>query len=44
MRKENSINDIQNNDENIGGAIEDIDLQIGETSEIEEIQKQNSEE
>ena len=41
--EENSINDIQNNDENIGGAIEDIDLQIGETSEIEEIQKQNSE-
>ena len=32
--------DIQNNDKNIGGAIEDIDLQIGETSEIEEIGKQ----
>ena len=42
--EETSINDIQNNDENIGGAIEDINLQIGETSEIEEIQKQNSEE
>ena len=41
---ENTIEDIQNNNENIGGAIEDIDLQIGETSEIEEIQKQNSEE
>ena len=40
-KEETSINDIQNNDENIGGAIEDIDLQIGETSEIEEIQKQN---
>ena len=37
------IDDIQNNDENIGGAIEDIDLQIGETSEIEEIQKHNNE-
>ena len=37
------INDIQNNDENIGGAIEDVDLQVGETSEIEEIEKNNDE-
>ena len=37
------INDVQNNDENIGGAIEDVDLQVGETSEIEEIEKNNDE-
>ena len=35
--------DIQNNDQNIGGAIEDIELQVGETSEIEEIKKINDE-
>ncbi len=39
---ENTIEDIQNNNENIGGAIEDIDLQVGDTSEIEEIKKQDN--